>query len=149
MFWDHIVNGVAADDVKVSKSWEMEGVGKDSIPGAFDVNVIDGIVRGDDEDAFAMCREVAANDGLLLGGSAGLNLHAARVLSGEVDDGSVIVTVFPDNGVKYLSKIFNDSWLESKGWKLRRRGTAPCPRTSRPNPSSRKSRGKRALSHRL
>ena len=115
MFWDHIVNGVAADDVKVSKSWEMEGVGKDSIPGAFDVNVIDGIVRGDDEDAFAMCREVAANDGLLLGGSAGLNLHAARVLSGEVDDGSVIVTVFPDNGVKYLSKIFNDSWLESKG----------------------------------
>ena len=93
----------------------MEGVGKDSIPGAFDVNVIDGIVRGNDEDAFAMCREVAANDGLLLGGSAGLNLHAARVLSGEVDDGSVIVTVFPDNGVKYLSKVFNDSWLESKG----------------------------------
>ena len=115
VFWDHIVNGVPADDVKVSKSWEMEGVGKDSIPGAFDVNVIDGIVRGNDEDAFAMCREVAANDGLLLGGSAGLNLHAARVLSGEVDDGSVIVTVFPDNGVKYLSKIFNDSWLESKG----------------------------------
>ena len=115
VFWDHIVNGVPADDVKVSKSWEMEGVGKDSIPGAFDVNVIDGIVRGNDEDAFAMCREVAANDGLLLGGSAGLNLHTARVLSGEVDDGSVIVTVFPDNGVKYLSKIFDDSWLESKG----------------------------------
>ena len=66
VFWDHIVNGVAADDVKVSKSWEMEGVGKDSIPGAFDVNVIDGIVRGDDEDAFAMCREVAANDGEFL-----------------------------------------------------------------------------------
>ena len=32
-----------------------------------------------------------------------------------MDDGPVIVTVFPDNGVKYLSKIFNDSWLESKG----------------------------------
>ena len=115
VFWDHVVKGVAADDVCVSKSWEMEGVGKDSIPGCFDINVIDGMVRGNDEDAFAMCREVAANDGLLLGGSAGLNLHAARVLSGEVDDGSVIVTVFPDNGVKYLSKIYNDSWLESKG----------------------------------
>ena len=115
VFWDHVVKGVSADDVCVSKSWEMEGVGKDSIPGCFDINVIDGMVRGNDEDAFAMCREVAANDGLLLGGSAGLNLHAARVLSGEVDDGSVIVTVFPDNGVKYLSKIYNDSWLESKG----------------------------------
>ena len=90
------------------------------------------MVRGNDEDAFAMCREVAANDGLLLGGSAGLNLHAARVLSGEVDDGSVIVTVFPDNGVKYLSKIYNDSWLERRVWRAPPvRGTARCPPTSR------------------
>ena len=44
-----------------------------------------------------------------------MNLHAARVLSASVDDGATIVTVFPDNGVKYLSKIYNDSWLQSKG----------------------------------
>ena len=115
VFWDHVVKGVPAEDVCVTKSWEMEGVGKDSIPGCFDIDAIDGMVRGNDEDAFAMCREVAANDGLLLGGSAGLNLHAARVLSASVDDRATIVTVFPDNGVKYLSKIYNDSWLQSKG----------------------------------
>tara|TARA_B100001142_G_scaffold322698_1_gene371484 strand:- start:675 stop:2717 length:2043 start_codon:yes stop_codon:yes gene_type:complete len=115
VFWDHVVKGVPAEDVCVTKSWEMEGVGKDSIPGCFDIDAIDGMVRGNDEDAFAMCREVAANEGLLLGGSAGLNLHAARVLSASVDDGATIVTVFPDNGVKYLSKIYNDSWLQSKG----------------------------------
>ena len=115
VFWDHFVNGVPEDEVKVTKGWETEGVGKDSIPGCLDVSLVDGMVRASDSDAFGMCREVASNDGLLIGGSSGLNLHAARVLSGEVEDGSVIVTVLPDNGVKYLSKIYNDEWLESKG----------------------------------
>ena len=114
VFWDHVVNGVAADDVKVSKSWETEGVGKDSIPGCLDVSIVDGMVRATDEQAFGVCRELASSDGLLVGGSSGLNLHASRVLSGDVADDSVIVTVFPDNGVKYLSKIYNDDWLDSK-----------------------------------
>lgn len=118
VFWDHFVNGVPEDEVKVSQGWETEGVGKDSIPGCLDINVVDGMVRATDEHAFRTCREVAANDGLLIGGSAGLNLHAARVLSGEVDDGSVIVTVFPDSGVKYLTKIYNDDWMTDKGVKL-------------------------------
>jgi glutamate decarboxylase len=115
VFWDHVVNGVAAEDVKVSKGWETEGVGKDSIPGCFDINVVDGMVRATDEHAFRTCREVASNDGLLIGGSSGLNLHAARVLSGQVEDGATIVTVLPDSGVKYLSKIYNDDWLGEMG----------------------------------
>ena len=122
VFWDHVVNGVAAADVKVSKGWETEGVGKDSIPGCFDINVVDGMVRATDEHAFRTCREVASNDGLLIGGSSGLNLHAARVLSGTVEDGATIVTVLPDSGVKYLSKIYNDDWLAGKGLK----NTALC-----------------------
>ena len=89
VFWDHFVKGVPEDEVKVSQGWETEGVGKDSIPGCLDIDVVDGMVRATDEHAFRTCREVAANDGLLIGGSAGLNLHATRVLSGEVEDGSV------------------------------------------------------------
>mmetsp|Transcript_21615 Transcript_21615/g.34994 ORF Transcript_21615/g.34994 Transcript_21615/m.34994 type:complete len:995 (+) Transcript_21615:136-3120(+) len=115
VFWDYFVNGVPEDEVVAGKGWETEGVGKDSIPGCLDINLVDGMVRGTDEEAFGMCREVASNDGLLIGGSSGLNLHASRVLSGEVADGSVIVTVLCDNGVKYLSKIYNNEWLESKG----------------------------------
>ena len=121
VFWDHVVNGVAAEDVK-GGSWETEGVGKDSIPGCFDINVVDGMVRATDEHAFRTCREVAANDGLLIGGSSGLNLHAARVLSGQVEDGATIVTVLPDSGIKYLSKIYNDDWLSEMGVKT----TALC-----------------------
>lgn len=122
VFWDHVVNGVAAEDVKVAHGWETEGVGKDSIPGCFDINVVDGMVRATDEHAFRTCREVAANDGLLIGGSSGLNLHAARVLSGQVEDGATIVTVLPDSGIKYLSKIYNDDWLSDMGVKT----TALC-----------------------
>ena len=72
---------------------------------------MNGIIRIADEQNFRTCREVAAKDGLLIGGSAGLNLQAARVLSGSVKDGSMIATVFPDSGIKYLSKIFNEDWL--------------------------------------
>jgi len=85
------------------------------IAGVLDMGLVDAMVRATDLQAFGLCREVAANDGLLVGGSSGLNVHASRVLSGEVEDGSVIVTVLPDNGVKYLSKIYNDEWLEGKG----------------------------------
>jgi cystathionine beta-synthase len=46
-----------------------------------------------------------------------LNLQAARVLSNSVKDGSVIVTVFCDSGVKYLSKVFNDEWLTANNYK--------------------------------
>ena len=44
-----------------------------------------------------------------------MNLHACAVLSGKIDQG-VIVTVLPDSGVKYLSKIYNDDWMNEKGF---------------------------------
>jgi glutamate decarboxylase len=56
---------------------------------------------------------VGESAGILLGGSSGLNLHAARVLSSHIKEG-IIVTVLCDSGVKYLSKIFNDEWLNEK-----------------------------------
>ena len=122
VFWDYFAKGVKAEDVKVSQGWETEGVGKDSIPGCLDIDVVDGMIRATDEHAFRTCREVAANDGLLIGGSSGLNVHAARVLSGDVEDGACIVTVLPDSGVKYLTKIYNDEWMTDKGVEL----TALC-----------------------
>ena len=51
---------------------------------------------------------------MLVGGSAGLNLHAAVELSKRAAHGSVIVAILPDNGVKYLTKIYNEDWIKSK-----------------------------------
>ena len=112
VLWDFFVNDIPEEDL-VAKSWEVEGVGKDSIPGVLDTDVIDGAVRGDDSSSFRTVRMVGESAGILLGGSSGLNLHAARVLSSHIKEG-VIVTVLCDSGVKYLSKIFNDEWLNEK-----------------------------------
>uniref|UniRef100_A0A7S0C1C0 Tryptophan synthase beta chain-like PALP domain-containing protein n=1 Tax=Proboscia inermis TaxID=420281 RepID=A0A7S0C1C0_9STRA len=114
VLWDNFVNGVPEDQLKVGK-WEIEGVGKDSIPGVLSWDVVDGAQNGDDASSFYTCREVAEKCGILIGGSSGLNLHAASVLSGKIEKG-LIVTVLPDSGIKYLSKIFNDKWMDQKGF---------------------------------
>ncbi len=57
---------------------------------------------------------------MLVGGSAGLNLHAAVELSKRAAHGSVIVAILPDNGVKYLTKIYNEDWIKSKVSSLNR-----------------------------
>jgi glutamate/tyrosine decarboxylase-like PLP-dependent enzyme len=112
VLYDGFVNEDQAQ-LKVG-SWEIEGVGKDSIPGVMSWDVVDGAMKVDDASAFSTCRKVASKLGVLIGGSSGLNLHAASVLSGKIDSG-VIVTVLPDSGYKYLSKIYNNEWLEQKG----------------------------------
>ena len=93
----------------IAGSYLVEGVGKDSIPGAMDFGVVDGILQVADADSFETCLEVAKTTGVLIGGSSGLNVHGAAVLSGKIEEG-VIVTVLPDSGFKYLSKIYNPEW---------------------------------------
>ncbi|KAH0483591.1 MAG: uncharacterized protein KVP18_005002 [Porospora cf. gigantea A] len=98
-----------------SSSFFVEGVGKDSIPGAIDFNVVDEVVTYTDQDAFRMCHLLAANEGLSLGGSSGLNVHCAVELAKTLTEG-VIVAICPDSGVKYMSKIYNDAWLAAHGF---------------------------------
>lgn len=98
-------------------SFEVEGVGKDSIPGNLNCDLIDAMPRVEDRDAFAMCRRLSTSEGLLCGGSTGVNVFAAVELAKTLPDDEefTIVCVAPDSGVKYLSKIYNDAWLEEKG----------------------------------
>jgi cysteine synthase len=97
----------------------IEGVGKKFKPGCLDTYYIDKVVKIPDIDAIKMCRRVAERDGLLIGGSSGLNLAAVLSLQFEFTPGSVIATVLCDSGIKYLSKIFNDDYLTSKGVSLK------------------------------
>lgn len=54
-------------------------------------------------------------EALMVGGSSGLNVAAAIKLASTLEGPANIVTVCPDAGVKYLSKIFSDKWLEQNG----------------------------------
>jgi cysteine synthase len=93
----------------------VEGVGKGSIPGAMNFDVIDQVVPVSDQQAFDTCFMLCRKEGICAGGSAGLNLFAALQVAKEVTEDATIVTVFPDLGVKYLSKIYNDEWLKENG----------------------------------
>jgi len=83
------------------------------VPGIFDPSIADGNLWIDTEDAYAMCRRLAREEGLLVGISAGANVAAARRLGEELaraGQPGVIVTVLCDGAAKYLSDGFwNDS----------------------------------------
>ena len=114
---------------------QVEGVGKDSIPAAMDFAVVDSMMKVTDKSSFQMCRRVASEEGVLVGGSSGLNLAAAVELSKTAPEGSVIVAVMPDSGVKYLSKIFNDEWMEEKGFLADEEDTPQQPARTAPTVS--------------
>ncbi|KAL3149143.1 hypothetical protein ABBQ32_001978 [Trebouxia sp. C0010 RCD-2024] len=115
VFWDYWANRIAQKELK-PKSYQCEGVGKDSIPGAIDFDVVDDMMQVTDKQSFTMCRRLAQKEGMLVGGSAGLNLHAAVEISKTAKPGSVIVAILADNGVKYLTKIYNNDWIKAKNF---------------------------------
>jgi cystathionine beta-synthase len=93
----------------------VEGVGEDFYPETVDLDVIDRFVEVTDAESFAMARELARREGVLTGGSGGLAVEAALRVARE-DSARLVVVIVPDSGRGYLSKTFNDEWMESKGF---------------------------------
>jgi cystathionine beta-synthase len=95
----------------------VEGVGEDFWPQTFDRSIVDRYVRVSDRDSFLMTRRLAAEEGLLVGGSSGLAVFAAlEVARGIEDPEALVVVVLPDGGRSYLSKVFNDAWMTQYGF---------------------------------
>jgi cystathionine beta-synthase/cysteine synthase A len=90
----------------------IEGVGEDHLAKAIDFSLIDEVVQVTDKDAFDITHQLARQEGILAGGSSGMNVWAALEIAKTVRVPTVIVTVICDGGVKYLSKIFDEDWLK-------------------------------------
>ncbi len=78
------------------------------VPGIYDANIADENVEVTTEDAQAMTRALACEEGLFVGVSAGANVFAALRLARELKENAVIVTILCDGGGKYLSEDFWD-----------------------------------------
>jgi cystathionine beta-synthase len=93
--------------------YKVEGIGGDKIPGTIWFDYIDEFRQVPDRDAFAMARRLAREEGILVGGSAGLNVALALEVAREADDSAAcVVTILCDTGERYLSKVFDDAWMQ-------------------------------------
>ena len=92
--------------------YKVEGIGGDKIPTSLHFDVIDEWVVVSDRDAMLVARRLAREEGLLVGGSTGVNVVAALEVARRLDDpGALVVTILCDTGERYLSKVFSDEWL--------------------------------------
>ena len=92
-----------------------EGIGIKRITENFRAAVVDDAIRVDDQTMVEMAHYLVHEEGLLLGGSAALNVAGAARVARTLPAGSTVVTVFGDGGGRYLSRLYNPGWLLENG----------------------------------
>jgi len=99
-----------------SGSWLVEGIGEDFIPDICDLSGVGHAYTISDAESFSTAREVLRKEGLLVGSSSGTLISAALKYCRAQRAPKRVVTFACDTGNKYLSKLFNDFWMEGQGF---------------------------------
>ena len=99
-----------------SSSWLVEGIGEDFIPDIADFKGVSKAYSITDAESFQTARELLKKEGILAGSSTGTLVCAALQFCREQSEAKRIVSFACDTGNKYLSKLYNDFWLEDQGF---------------------------------
>jgi len=103
---------------EVIQPYLTEGIGEDIIPKNVDFDVIDEVIQVPDKDAFLTTRALAKKEGLFIGGSCGAAVWGALEYARQhpLKEEDVMVIILPDSGTRYISKIYNDEWMQQNGF---------------------------------
>lgn len=102
-------------ELKAEGSSISEGIGQGRITGNLQDLAVDAPFRIPDEEAIPLVFDLMEREGLVLGGSSGINVAGALRLAKQLGPGHTIVTILCDYGTRYQSKLFNPAFLREKG----------------------------------
>ncbi len=105
-------------ELKAEGSSITEGIGNSRITANLDGAPVDVSFRIPDTDAIPMVYALIRDEGLVLGGSSGINVVGALRLAEKLGPGHTIVTILCDAATRYMERLFNKAYLESKGLAL-------------------------------
>src|SRR5260370_13333606 len=99
-----------------SGSWAVEGIGEDFVPEIADMSFVTDAFEIDDEESFATARELLHKEGILGGSSTGTLVAGALRYCRQQTKPKRVVSLVPDTGNKYLSKMYNNFWMTEQGF---------------------------------
>jgi cysteine synthase A len=110
-----LYNHYAKGELKAEGGSITEGIGQGRITRNLEGAPIDGWLRATDEEVLPLLFDLIVKEGLVLGGSSGVNVAAAIKLAQQLGPGHTVVTMLCDHGTRYQSKLFNPAFLREKG----------------------------------
>ena len=96
--------------------WLVEGIGEDFVPEICDLSMVGKAYTISDAESFSAARELLREEGILAGSSSGTLLATALRYCREQTEPKRVVAFACDTGNKYLSKLYNDFWMEDQGF---------------------------------
>jgi cysteine synthase len=108
--YSHYAHGV----LKAEGNSITEGIGQGRITKNLEGAPIDGWFQVTDEEMLPVLFDLVSEEGLVLGGSSGINILGAIKAAQEMGPGHTIVTILADYGTRYQSKLFNPAFLHEK-----------------------------------
>ena len=112
LYYDYAKSGTIGE----ARTYVVEGIGEETLPGTMDFAVLDDVVQVNDEECFLWARRLAKREGIFTGGAGGGCVSAALRVAKDCRKDDLVVALLPDTGTRYLSKIFNDSWMRELGY---------------------------------